>query len=136
LSARVFRTEIGGGVRAGIEFDSVEELEAFLAARGVVLVEGPSAASLPASPSCELEGAVRPGRPSFDTLIASVIDELGEELDRCGSLAAQARLVLERIEAQRRPEDPPAPRPRTVEIFIAAYRRPGTRKLPRKSVRA
>ena len=113
MAAHRFRFEMGGSIVYGLAFDSEEALEAFLGARGVVLVDGREQ-----QPRGEPQR--RRGRPSFDELLAGAIDALGVELDRTDSLAAQARLVREHIEATG--EQPPSQR--KVETFLAVYRRP------------
>jgi hypothetical protein len=125
VTARRYRTEIAGVLRVGLEFDSEAELEDFLAARGIVLVLAESAGA--AAPQICAESEPRHmGRPSHDDLIAQAIDELGEQLEERDSIAAQARLVRDHLTGDDRPAL------RTIEIWLSTYRRPGTRKFPRK----
>ena len=121
MTGRIFRTSVNGGLRVGLEFDSDAEFEEFLGARGVVIVESAGAAPPPAAEP-ESRSA---GRPSDRELIAQAIDELGDELDSTDSIAAQARLVRDML-ALTWPADNErqVPAPRTIEIFLTAYRRP------------
>lgn len=129
MPARVFRTEIAGGYRVGLEFDSEAEFQAFLGAKGMVLVLAP-ASLIPAPPvqdaaePAAAPPAARRGRRSRDEEIAAAIDALGDTLEDCASVAAQARAVRTFLEEQRQPDDEPAPGLSTIETFIAVYRRP------------
>jgi hypothetical protein len=75
----------------------------------------------------------RPGRPSFDELLASAVDALAQQLDG-EQVAAQARIVHAYLQERCDPEDA-LPALRTIEIFIGTYWRPSTRKLTRKIAR-
>jgi len=124
VTARRYRTEIAGVVRVGLEFDSEAELEDFLGARGIVLVLAESAGA--AAPQICAESEPRSkGRRPYDVLIAQAIEELGDALDSVDSIAAQARLVRAELERTWPADDDRlVPKPRTIEIFLAAYRRP------------
>ncbi|HEX3948219.1 MAG TPA: hypothetical protein VHW95_00045 [Steroidobacteraceae bacterium] len=117
MPARLYRTEIAGIVRVGIECDSEAELEDFLGSKGIVLLQ----AAVP-QPQPEALSTERRGRPSRDEEIAAAIDALDDELDRCGSIKAQARAVREYLKNLQPDDDPPGLS--TIEIYVSTYRKP------------
>ena len=118
MPAKIFRTEIAGQIRVGIECDSQAEFDEFLGRRGIVVLESRTSQAVPV----ESEAAPR-GRPSRDAEISAAIDALATELDDCGSVKAQARLVHQYLETQGLNGEPP-PAFSTVENFLAVYRKP------------
>jgi hypothetical protein len=110
-----FRLELGGRIAYGVAFDSEPELEAFITIRGVD-VGGSAAMHGP-----DLEPRER-GRPSRDEEIAAAIDALDENLDRYGSIKAQARAVREHLKDLHPDDEPPGLS--TVETYISVYRKP------------
>jgi hypothetical protein len=63
------------------------------------------------------------------------MEELGERLDECGSVAAQARIVRERLKATM-PPDADLPAERTVRVYLTLNPPESWQKLVRKSRRA
>ena len=61
-------------------------------------------------------------------MLAKAVDALGDRLDDCESVAAQARAVRDYVESQ---AVDPRPSERTVRAFITAYRRPLAKTLAR-----
>jgi hypothetical protein len=116
MAARRYRLEIGGQVKAGLEFDSEAELEEFLIGRPPIA----NLASCPAPTRYELEEDVRPvGRPSYRDVIDAAIDALGAStLDARLPLRARGRLVAKQIAKAGSADEVPAPR--TIEYRIAA----------------
>jgi hypothetical protein len=116
MTARRFRTEINGDVRVGLEFPSEQELEEFLCARGIVLVDVGGAPP----PTGSAGQPKAPGRPSLHRVIAQAIEDLGERLDACGSVAAQARIVREHLKATM-PPNASLPSVRTIRVFFTLH---------------
>jgi hypothetical protein len=123
MPVRRYRTEIAGIVRVVLEFDNEAELEEFLGSKGIVLLE--ALAPVTHAQPDEASPRERRGRPSRDEEIAAAIDALDEELNRCGSIKAQARAVRAYLEAQDSEGEPP-PGLSTIETYISVYRKPLT----------
>ena len=95
MAARRFTQTIGGETYHGLLFNTEQEMEEFLGARGIVLLLGdhaaPSVTSATSAPTSDEPRA--PGRPSLDAIIGQAIEALGRRLDEATSVAAQARMV-------------------------------------------
>jgi hypothetical protein len=136
MPGHIYRKEIAGEVRVGLEFvGELVVLEKFLASKGIVLVYAYAPAPAPRPETAEPQTLTidRRGRPSRDEEIAAAIDALDDELDRCGSIKAQARAVRTYLEKQDPDREPPGLS--TVETYISVYRkprRPGALKIAKK----
>jgi hypothetical protein len=88
-----FRTQVVGHRWIyGLAFDSEASLEEFLAARGVTPVAQTSAIRTEAS-----DKPCQPGRPSFNSMLDGPVTALREQLGRCNTQSARARLVLKHL---------------------------------------
>jgi hypothetical protein len=124
MPARRYRTEINGGVRVVLEFDSDADLDEFLGSRGIVLIQ----AQTPATP-IEAGHEPRRGRPSFGAVIAAAVTALEAQLAGSDSLSERARLVLRHLAQSHAAED--LPTVSTVRAFLAE-RRPVAEKSANK----
>jgi hypothetical protein len=113
-----FEQTVAGETTYGIVFASAAERDEALQ---VLLGNG----SVVAAPDERVSEQPRQcGRPSFDTLLAGVVAELGARLDYGRGIAACTSQVLQHL-AQRCEDAELLPSRRTVEIYLAAARARG-----------
>lgn len=114
-----FRIEIAGQMESGtiLTGDENEQYLQWRADHGLKIAQ-------PAASVATTSDEQRPrGRPSRDEEIAAAIDALDDELDRLGSIKAQARAVRAYLEEQGADGEPAAGLS-TIETFLRVYRNP------------